>query len=691
MSDLQKDFPDLSQSVIGEVLKNVSNNQVEATKILQTLSDPKAEERELKINELQQQFPLSKQEIIQALESVNWDYDEVIVPLFNKFEETQRNIKKMKEEENRVKREQEEKKKNELEAQQRAKGLKEMFQSIPKEKIQEILDKNEGDIEETTTELLRIVEEQEAKEIERKEKMKKVFNENQTKSLKIKALKAKFEDLTEEVIIDQLKSNNWDLKVTCLKCEHFSASKKIQDLKIFFPSLSDEEIQSSLDARNWDKLKAAEDLAILVEKRRKLQEKKTIEEKEKQEINLLKKQPKTEKQIQNHPLSSKVQDNLLERSTILVAELEKQIHDDEEKERKQLEEQEKKVEAIVREDLEKMIESQARFGFSPGVKIPEPQVNTKILKKKPVEEEEIINSEPIESLKELPQIQKSTNQSNFSVSLEASPIYVDSGNPITVEYEILKGQSSSWDWIGIYSPSKPNKKYETYQYRGRAEKKGTVIFTAPSKFGEYEFRYFNGSYEHSAISNRIVVGPQIQMQAIHDKETNKFKVTWVQTSGNSYPSAWIGFYEKSEGDNTKYITWEYANAPNNEVYFEVPYKPAQYEFRFFPTRYTHVATSNILTITGEDKLGVTFTSDLITVKPNIVSVDPYQDSAWIGLFEVSETNHQQWKKYKYVQDRTLPLHFKRPKKGGHYEVRLFAKKSYDLITKTDPFLLQDLE
>jgi len=265
---------------------------------------------------------------------------------------------------------------------------------------------------------------------------------------------------------------------------------------------------------------------------------------------------------------------------------------------------------------------------------------------------------------------------------------IDIGNPIVVDWEMTSGQSNPWDWIGLFPCNKLNKQYITYQWAGKQLSKGTLTFTSPAVYGDYEFRYFpNGYYEHIAKSDKVKVGPLIELVATLDKASNKIKCKWTQLSGNSYSRAWIGLYEKGETVNTSYIKWEYANKPNNEVVFDAPFKPREYQLRFFTNSYIDVARSNSLRIEGQDSMSATFVEDSVIVKLNIVSVDPYYENAWLGIYFINENNNRQWRRYKHFSNRTGEVKFNAPRTGGEYEVRMFANKTYDLILKSNTFAL----
>jgi len=316
------------------------------------------------------------------------------------------------------------------------------------------------------------------------------------------------------------------------------------------------------------------------------------------------------------------------------------------------------------------------------------------LNKKPFEDEQPEQSSP-HPLKESPiQIPNSENISSPSVStigglsitLTVSSNHVDTGNTITVDYDVILGNSSPYDWIGMFAVDQPNKHYITYEWRGKEDKKGKISFIAPNNYGVYEFRYFpSKSYEHVAISERVIVGPQIELLASLDKESKKVKVSWAQKSGNEYRRAWCGLYEKSQTNNKQFITWNYAPKQNTEIIFESPVKPSIYEFRFFSYNYIDVARSNPVIIEGEDKISATLNDNIITVKKNIVTVNPATDSVWIGVFLTNQNDNKQWRRYKYVYDRNSDETFKAPNTAGNYEVRLFANKNFDSILKTLPF------
>jgi hypothetical protein len=292
-----------------------------------------------------------------------------------------------------------------------------------------------------------------------------------------------------------------------------------------------------------------------------------------------------------------------------------------------------------------------------------------------------------------------------AATLAASPAIVDVGKPITVEWEITNGKSSSYDWVGLFAADQPNRNYVTYEWRGKEETKGTITFTAPSTFGIYEFRYIPaGSYEHIAISNQIKVGPHVELTAHLDKESKKVSVKWEKKSGNSYPRAWVGLYESSEINNKNYLAWQYTAEPYTEASFTAPIKPGgileyptqliyflDYEFRFFPYSYNETARSRSVTVEGHDTLEASVGEDnTVKAKVSVVTVDPYYDKVWIGLYLKSETNNKNLKRYAYISERETEVSFRAPE-AGEYEFRLFAKKSYNTILASNPIVVPGTE
>jgi len=198
-----------------------------------------------------------------------------------------------------------------------------------------------------------------------------------------------------------------------------------------------------------------------------------------------------------------------------------------------------------KKDLEHIMKVQVRHGVSPGMAPPLPKQIDEMLgknKPQPIEDKDI----PVpQNLVENSKVHedKPHDNSTYTVVLSA-PDVVDIGNSIVVNWEMTVGESTNYDWIGLFSVDQPNKQYITYQWRGKNDiNKGTVTFTAPNYYGTFEFRYFvSNSYQHVSMSNKIRVGPKIDLFIELDETNKKINVKWNQITGNKYSRAWIGFF-----------------------------------------------------------------------------------------------------------------------------------------------------
>lgn len=86
---------------------------------------------------------------------------------------------------------------------------------------------------------------------------------------------------------------------------------------------------------------------------------------------------------------------------------------------------------------------------------------------------------------------------------------------------------------------------------------------------------------------------------------------------------------------------------------------------------------------GEDKLVASLSKEGICVECDIVSVDPYTENVWIGLYKCDEQDNKNYLDYKYLLARKVEIVFRVPKENGDYEIRLFANKSYEMIKKSE--------
>jgi len=97
IKSLKEDFPDMSQSVIGDVLGVYKGDKSAAAVALGGIDGETKRENEKKIKELRDLFPFATDQMCkEILTSTNWDVEAAIVPLFTKGEELKKKPAKRK-------------------------------------------------------------------------------------------------------------------------------------------------------------------------------------------------------------------------------------------------------------------------------------------------------------------------------------------------------------------------------------------------------------------------------------------------------------------------------------------------------------------------------------------------------------------------------------------------------------------
>ena len=686
--------------------------------------EQKNEDKNRKLREVCEMFTDLPESIVkEVLASVDYDVEQALIPLFNEL--TKQQTKEAKIEEERRKKEETARKK-EMDEKKRKESINyllEIFQGIDINEIQEILERNEGDVEETVNELTGIIQQRDLIEKEKEAALIKEEQEQALKQLKIDALKEKFPELslTEEVI-PCLENVNWNIKDACKYLLTLTSNKMINQVKIIFKNMNEDEITQVLEKVDWKVEKAIEFITYQLkmkeqqerENREKLErEIKEQHEQELKEIELKKKQEQQKREIEEEEERKRRNRNKIEieeEETRKIEEniLEKSIRIEEEITKKR----EVNKNVVMNEfkmNLNTILTQQIRDnkGQMPGL-VPPPtvkEINVKLgLIPPPIDDDVDTSMTTNQENNKLPApVPDSLNNSNavsvtnnsnstitssgFDIELQIKTDRVDIGQTIIVEYKVKEGNISNYDWIALYEVTQPNKNYITYQWT-KQSKSGQIMFVAPSIYGKYECRYLiSRSYEHVARSNTISVGPIVHLFASLENENKKIKVKYNKQSGNEYKSAWIGIYESNQINNKQYLHYEYANTNAGEVTFEAPIKPGSYELRYFTSSYLEISKSNPIVIEGNDKFEVKLEGELIKYKVNLVSVDPSKDGVWIGLFLDNETNNKEWRRYKYITLRNEEGTFNRPKHNGTYQARIFANKTYEPIWKSSSFVL----
>ncbi len=126
-----------------------------------------------------------------------------------------------------------------------------------------------------------------------------------------------------------------------------------------------------------------------------------------------------------------------------------------------------------KKQLEEVLKNQVQNNTTgmPGLVPPllPKQIDT-LNNKKPVDDEQSeqqvlppVKDSPVQG----PETSGLSNTGGLVVTLTVSSTHVDTGNTINVEWEVMSGISSAYDWIGLFGVDQPNKQYLTYEWRGK--------------------------------------------------------------------------------------------------------------------------------------------------------------------------------------------------------------------------------
>ena len=159
-TNMEQDIPtELTQSMWADVLKQVGGDKEKAKGLFKGMEEQENEKaKERKVRELEANFPDTPKElIVKVLAENNWDVELAILPLFERVEQQRQAEKEHERQEQAKKREAERKARKQQASEQAQSFLQNLFANIPGEKIQALLDQNEGDVDATTEQLLALV------------------------------------------------------------------------------------------------------------------------------------------------------------------------------------------------------------------------------------------------------------------------------------------------------------------------------------------------------------------------------------------------------------------------------------------------------------------------------------------------------------------------------------------------------
>eukprot|EP01092_Planopodium_desertum_P008331 TRINITY_DN3458_c0_g1_i1.p1 TRINITY_DN3458_c0_g1~~TRINITY_DN3458_c0_g1_i1.p1 ORF type:complete len:632 (+),score=176.66 TRINITY_DN3458_c0_g1_i1:190-1896(+) len=505
--------------------------------------------------------------------------------------------------------------------------LQKVFGRLNPKIVRDIVEKHEGDIDEATNELIAAVEEEEKTDRERM----RILERDRA----IDSLLSKFPTLSADQVSSELDKHGGNVTATTKAL----IDLQIQKFRKTFPSLSEEEIFTIAQANSWNFMETTRALAT------------TVANKKKDSASPA---PK--------PIVAKP-------APVAIVPLpEKPVEIAEPKPEIKLEPKSVSIAEERKENLRDLVRTKMP-GFISEVEDKKPSADKDDLSKK---------------LAAAPAVPKDASPSDLEIKLEA-PERVDVGNKFEVTFEKIKGlKSSTWDWIALCKEGSELSEWVTYQWRPTADK-ASLVFTAPTEYGTYEFRYMNADKQKIATSNKMIVGPEIEL-SIAEKD-DIINIKWLQKTGNSYPSSWIGFYRKSQKSNEKYIEYHYCkDAIANVLKFKKPKNAGHFEFRFITNGYSHAAATTYV-IFGDDKVDASVRSPgNIALKLSLQTVDPLTDNVWVGIYLVTEPRNNYYRRWKKVSKRDEEILFsKGPYTAGIYEARVFANSSYDVVVKSASF------
>jgi hypothetical protein len=233
-------------------------------------------------------------------------------------------------------------------------------------------------------------------------------------------------------------------------------------------------------------------------------------------------------------------------------------------------------------------------------------------------------------------------------TLTVSPTTVAAGEAVTATWSGIASPTAT-DWIGLYAPGTADSEFLAWIYvscsqvPGAARAAGSCSFPIPRSLapGVYELHLLgNNGTVRLATSNGFTVtsptgGPTLTVTPTSVAAGGSVTATWT---GIESPTGrdWIGLYAPGAA-NSAYLAWLYVSCSqvagvaraSGSCSFPIPGSLAAgtYELRLFANdRFTRLATSNPLTVTGGGGGGPT-----LTVSPTTVAAGASITATWSGI------------------------------------------------------------
>jgi outer membrane protein OmpA-like peptidoglycan-associated protein len=288
-----------------------------------------------------------------------------------------------------------------------------------------------------------------------------------------------------------------------------------------------------------------------------------------------------------------------------------------------------------------------------------------------------------------------------AISLDQREAKFVPGDPINIDYFDAEDLQSG-AWVGVYkSGFLSNSEHIAYQYL--AGDSGTLVFSAPKEYGEYEVVLFDSGYEgkeHARVKFSVSAINTDKVSLTTDRASYKpassIKVNLVLYEKFS-AEAWVGIFPKKvpHGIVDNYMTYKTVKGDKEQSYiFVAPEEPGDYEFRFFDDSYGNEIAYVPFVVDGFDNQNLSLNTDKKiykpqeTVKVHFLADKDFPRDAWIGLYEgkVKEAskNTDSYLDYRYIEKKIeSDMSFKAPAVKGDYHFKMVSSYNGAAVAMTD--------
>lgn len=291
-------------------------------------------------------------------------------------------------------------------------------------------------------------------------------------------------------------------------------------------------------------------------------------------------------------------------------------------------------------------------------------------------------------VEDLPKI-VSDNSNLVKLTLKSN--VVDWGDIVILTW-VHSGFPSTSDWIGIFRNGEPtHTQYLDYNYIkiGTEKQTGSITFSAPYLSGDYEFRYFGkGNYCLYGVSESLKVGPQFKIiPELANATTIKVSVEQLTESANKSFQTWLAMYTSDKLAHSEYYSFQWVNQ-NGSNNFVIP-KCGKWFFRLFnnTSRYDYSCSADFF-VEGKDTIILDQTSDSLVITYDLKSVDVANDRPWLGIYPKVEVLSNMYEQYIYPAQSKGATRMSKLR-AGEWEARLYSNVQSDIISKSNIIVIPE--